>query len=358
MPTTLSCRMTNAEPRFVASTELITAIQQQYGLPAVTEFRDLGGSYNLNLLLNGAATPLVARVYHDEMTAERVDSLHRIRRYLSENGIPTAPVLPTTDGRGWTAFDGRIVEVENFVPSDAKMDSWERLVAGIPLLARLHDLLRAAPDDTAAATTPVANHVPAPDARASVEFGVAAIGEWEPTGIEKRYADIAVQLAERLWSIERTFGDLPCQLVHGDFWDNNVYFRDGEIVLVGDFDFLGERPRIDDLALTLFYASELFGRPAAPARLRDLARRYSAAAAAPLTEAEWAALPYAITRSPLCFIGHLPYNSVAHARAELVDNRGPQCEWALRAIDSSHWMDTFRQDTVDGTSHAERATIL
>jgi hypothetical protein len=71
-------------------------------------------------------------------------------------------------------------------------------------------------------------------------------------------------------------------------------------------------------------------------------------AARPLTEIEWAALPYAIARSPLCFIGHLPYNTTGHARAELVNDRGPQCEWALRAVNSPCWLDTFRQDTVDG----------
>src|SRR3954447_23301226 len=97
-PTALPCHVTNAVPRFTASAELINAIQRQYGLPTLTNWRDLGGSYNLNLLLGGA--DLVARVYHDEMTAERVESLHRIRRYLTDGGIPTAPIRPTVDGRG------------------------------------------------------------------------------------------------------------------------------------------------------------------------------------------------------------------------------------------------------------------
>lgn len=340
--------MTNAAPRSVASAELIDAIQRQYGLPLLTNRGDLGGSYNLNLLLGGAEYPIVARAYHDEMTAGRIESLQRIRRHLAGNGIPTAPLLRTVEDRGWTTFDERIVEVERFVPADAKMDSWERLLAGMPLFARLHDLLRTAPVDDAAAATPVANHIPARDARAHVEFGVAAVREWGATATEEHYAEIAGELADRLWPIEREFGNLPRQLVHGDFWDNNIYFRDGEIILVGDFDFVGERPRIDDLALTLFYASELFDRPASPTRLRELAERYSAAAAVPLTEIEWVALPYALARSPLCFIGHLPYIPAVRAGAELVNDRGPQCEWALRAINSPRWLDIFRQDTVDG----------
>ena len=39
------------------------------------------------------------------------------------------------------------------------------------------------------------------------------------------------------------------QLVHGDFWDDNGLFREGRIVLVTDLDFMGVRPRVDDLAL-------------------------------------------------------------------------------------------------------------
>jgi Ser/Thr protein kinase RdoA (MazF antagonist) len=46
------------------------------------------------------------------------------------------------------------------------------------------------------------------------------------------------------------------QLVHGDFWDNNVYFRSEKLVAVTDLDFMGKRPRIDDLALTHYFTDE------------------------------------------------------------------------------------------------------
>ena len=44
------------------------------------------------------------------------------------------------------------------------------------------------------------------------------------------------------------------QLVHGDFWDNNVKFSGDDVAGILDLDFMEERPRIDDLALTLYYA--------------------------------------------------------------------------------------------------------
>jgi Ser/Thr protein kinase RdoA (MazF antagonist) len=34
--------------------------------------------------------------------------------------------------------------------------------------------------------------------------------------------------------------------VHGDFWDDNVYFHGEELVAVTDLDFMGNRPRVDD----------------------------------------------------------------------------------------------------------------
>lgn len=99
---------------------------------------------------------------------------------------------------------------------------------------------------------------------------------------------------------------MPTQLVHGDFWDNNVLFRDGRIVLVTDFDFMGERARVDDLALTLYFADSSLGQEedgVRIARLRRLVDAYDSGLDLPLTTAERAALPLAIARQTLWAIG-------------------------------------------------------
>jgi Ser/Thr protein kinase RdoA (MazF antagonist) len=96
-------------------------------------------------------------------------------------------------------------------------------------------------------------------------------------------------------------------LVHGDFWDDNVGFRGGRPVLVADFDFMGERARIDDLALTLHCARsdlDVGGSPAQErARLGRLVARYDAGLDVPLSGSERAALPVAMAREPLSSIG-------------------------------------------------------
>jgi Ser/Thr protein kinase RdoA (MazF antagonist) len=95
---------------------------------------------------------------------------------------------------------------------------------------------------------------------------------------------------------------LPRQLVHGDFWDDNVFFQGETLVFVADFAFMAERARIDDLALTLYYADTEAGLTTSQDRiaaLRPLVHGYASGLGNPLTDAEHQALPWAIARQPL-----------------------------------------------------------
>jgi len=100
---------------------------------------------------------------------------------------------------------------------------------------------------------------------------------------------------------------LPRQLVHGDFWDDNVFFQGETLVFAADFAFMAERARIDDLALTLYY-TDTRSRPdhkpgpdrraaAAGARLRQRARQ-----------------PAHRRRTPSFALGHRPAAAVGHRR--------------------------------------------
>lgn len=124
------------------------------------------------------------------------------------------------------------------------------------------------------------------------------------------FADIAVGLATRLQAMEKQYvGTLPWQLVHGDFWDNNVFFRDGNVVLVTDLDFMGVRPRIDDLALTLYYTNSSFSDDQLSRkriqRLKCLVDAYDSRLAEPLTLTERSVLPLAIVRTPLFMMRYI-----------------------------------------------------
>src|SRR5215470_8178164 len=81
-----------------------------------------------------------------------------------------------------------------------------------------------------------------------------------PTPAERRMASPAARLAEQVAAGETgRAARLPRQLVHGDFWDDNVFYRGQDPAFVADLSFMAERARIDDLALTLYYADTQFG---------------------------------------------------------------------------------------------------
>jgi homoserine kinase type II len=96
---------------------------------------------NLNLLAERHGRPVVVRVYLPRVTPRRLADLQRIRGLLRDAGIPVPTLISTTDGRPWLPFDGRLVEVEEYVAHDAHMDTWTRLDAGMPLLGRIHATL-------------------------------------------------------------------------------------------------------------------------------------------------------------------------------------------------------------------------
>jgi Ser/Thr protein kinase RdoA (MazF antagonist) len=234
--------------------------------------------------------------------------MYGLEQTVGSDGVPLGHVVPTRDGRAWASVAGRLLEVERFVEHDAKMDSWDRLERGLPLLGRIHSLLRAVAVSAEGRTPLFANHVGPAQAQPATARGTARIRSWQPTPGEERLASMADELAGLVGAGERDFIEaLPRQLVHGDFWDNNVLLRDERVVLVADFDFMGERARIDDLALTLYFADATFGRPEPDeswlARLRRLVDAYDSGLDRPLTAPERAALPWAMARQPLWGIG-------------------------------------------------------
>ena len=283
-------------------------LHDHWGLAWDAEAVDLGGSSSLNLLVGDAARRYVVRVHRPHVTPERLGAIHQARRALLAGGVLCAPPVPTRHGQAWVTFAGRLVEAEGYVDHDAVMDSWPRLEIGMALLAQTHNLLRHVQVGQEGRRPRFANHLASADVAAAVRRGIERIRGWDPVPAERRLAAVAEELAELVTQAEDGLvARLPRQLVHGDFWDGNVGFRRGRPVLLADFDFMGERARIDDLALTLWCAHADLSPQGDPveelARLGRLVAGYDAGLDLPLSAADRAALPLAMVRQPLSSIG-------------------------------------------------------
>jgi Ser/Thr protein kinase RdoA (MazF antagonist) len=329
-------------------TDLLQALRDHWGLGSFAEAVDLGGSSSLNLLVGDADHRYVVRVHRPHVTPGRLGAIHQARRALLAGGVPCAPPVPTRQGAAWVNFEGRLVEVEAYVDHDAVMDSWQHLEVGMALLADTHNLLGHLEVRQEGRRPRFANHLEPADVASSVRRGVERIWGWAPTPAERRLAAVAEELAELVTQAEAGLvSGLPRQLVHGDFWDNNVLFRHGRPVLLADFDFMGERARIDDLALTLHCARcdlDVGGGPAQErARLGRLVASYDAGLDQPLATAERAALPVAMARQPLSSIGgwvaRLDDQAAARRHAASV---GPELVAARQIMtELGRWQDTF-----------------
>ena len=150
------------------------------------------------------------------------------------------------------------------------MDSLDRIASGLPVLGRIHRLLSTVDLGDALASPPFTNYVDAVGVVESTRAGTDRIRSWTPTSDERDLAHAADRLADAVAQSHVKLGEPSRQLVHGDYWDNNVLFRRGQVVLVGDLDFMGVRPRIDDLALTLYFTMYELDDPLGDGGLRRL----------------------------------------------------------------------------------------
>ena len=292
--------------------DLIALLNDEYGFDKSAGYADIGGSSSLNLCVETNQAQYVVRVYRPYVTSARLNDILRVRAILSDNDIPFAKTFQTLNGQNWIEWNGRLVEAEYYVKHDGIMDTLERLKYALPLFGRMTSVLDRIENTSADGRNPLfANHIYFERITEMTEKGCARVLAWNPAEHEREIAYMSKKLAEKVTQAgEKIFAELPRQLAHGDFWDNNVLFNGDDIILVTDLDFMGERRRIEDIALTLYFVhiSEGYCKNDAISaeraiELKQLLELYESGLNIRLSETEKTALPIAVALQALWGIG-------------------------------------------------------
>jgi len=246
-------------------------------------------------------------------------------------------------------FADWLVEVEPFV-NGQDMRTWAELLDGMRMLGTIHTVLSGIAAPPGARRAPAANHIDVADVSQTTMRACSAIRAFAASADEERIASVSEELASALLGAgdERSL-ELPRQLVHGDFWDNNVKFQNGSLVAVLDLDFMEEGARIDDLALVLYYANsgstlaDLHSPVERMQALRELVDAYDSGLECHLSEEERAALPLVLARTPVKYARHLLLRTSAADQRAVAMAEAPDLEWALSIAKlPGPWQAAFR----------------
>ena len=199
------------------------------------------------------------RARHGEEFGARVEYLHTLINYLCAHKFPTAEVMRSLrDGKTWTEWGERIVEIHRFVPHDPGIHrDWRRMNAAATALGDLHRLLA----DATAGKTPVPpemrNDISPEQCWTLLDEAEATVANLSAAYDPRIEEAIAIcgrarqALKPMIHDYSRLIGNLPWMTVHGDFHFWNVLYRADQIAAVVDFDFIQERERLFDIAYAM-----------------------------------------------------------------------------------------------------------
>lgn len=298
-------------PRAQLTTQLVRRVADAYGLGQITGAQDLGGAYNLNVRFETKRGPYVARVYRPWVVPRRLAAVQAAKVALQEAGIPVVLPIATPSGAQHITYAERLVEVEPYVDHDAPVASRRSYVRAFAFLGRLHGALAHSVAGPALPPPAVENYT-APAELAGLIDQTRACIHGVPHPLRAVALRTCAQALEVLAPVSdgwRSGGSrLPRQVVHGDFGPGNLLVRRGRVVALVDLEFMAAHERLFDLAYAAFWMMQRMAPGTAYGqrswcRVRAVLDAYDATAAAPLTDAEQQALPLAMARVPLHWVG-------------------------------------------------------
>ncbi|HEX8372855.1 MAG TPA: phosphotransferase [Chthoniobacterales bacterium] len=197
------------------------------------------------------------RARHGEEYIERVEYLHGMINDMIEQGFPVPEVMRKRNGKTWTLWGERLVEIHRFVPHDAGSHrDWQRMNSAASMLGDLHRCL----DNASRRRTPVPpemrNDIGPAQCMALIDEGVYVVAQYTERDPATAEAQQVLQRAREVLgpmadNYERMVGSLPWLTVHGDYHFWNLLYKADQIAAVVDYDFMQERERLFDIAYAM-----------------------------------------------------------------------------------------------------------
>lgn len=268
----------------------------------VEEPRDLGGTMSLNLHL--AVQGQVLRVHPPFEVADRLRALRSLREALAANGLSVGRPVQLL-GADIVDAGGRLAEAEAFVAATTPEPTWSSYIWMYEAMGRLHRTVNLCAAGLELPVPEVATYSTPDQLRGWIAKTSAAV---EGDAGATRLADEVSAMVELLrdqWVAPEL---LPQQLVHGDIRLGNVASTHTGDAAYFDFGFAARRPRIHELAYSLFWIvlkPDDSGRPEEFDwnRVVELVDAYEAAAGVVLDPLERRALGPCLAAVPMYFAG-------------------------------------------------------
>lgn len=217
----------------------IAVISGKYGLN-ITRYEPIdGGDENSSFLLNASGDDYVLTFY-EKKAFTVVEHLALLLNHLAEHGFFTNQVIPTSTGSFVSSYRDKPVILKNWIPGTTLRDRDQNDYRSIGrAIAELHQV-------------PAPNFLPR-----ELSYGLQRM----PASLGHRLdPEYEAWLTDKITYLEDQFpADLPNVLIHGDLFDDNLIYHQGQFQAIIDFVDACHYYRAYDLGSVLFGACMVRG---------------------------------------------------------------------------------------------------
>lgn len=272
-----------------------------FDLGTPTELRRLGGTATPKFAVQVPGGRFVARIRPAEFAEEKFIRFdHESLCRLADHGLPVPRPRRRADGTSWHHTGHGVFEVLSWLEGeDFREGDREAITALGVFLARFHSVLS---ENIPAGKEGVLRE----DHPDLLAVYVARLRELAHMPHELAQVD---RLGEQLELVRRhldqdLYPRLPRAVIHGDIHPGNIKFKGGAVAAVYDFDYLNLQARCRDVVDALMFFAATRRQPVNPDDIRSLTQPFELnpercsgllrgyQQISPLTDLEWAALPW------------------------------------------------------------------